>query len=328
MSNKRSFKGRKRVIFSERVVNPAQAVTWNAQRGAWSFVRGKKGEPDFKIGDFRNIQGVILDPALYRITGKDKTKRRVWSNLCYPERHDHLKVVYNNPAEPDTKPKVIFEGTYSELKDVKDNFPKSIPDCKFTRVIFVTLLKGEVSLYEDGRARKWEKFDYTKNLEEAPIVMLYLHGWAISKGYGQSVVDYNEAAFLEDSTHEPVDAMNTDTMYFNQITAKNYKSDDGEWLYPYFDLKNLPVDDGDAKIATAAQAVADKADEHYEELVEFLDKLYADSDRQNAADIEAGEDEEPYADEEDAEEMDAYTAIGKKSTAKGVKKSSSDDPLF
>jgi hypothetical protein len=324
MSKKRSF--RKKVSVGNSTRNPAQPIRWNSQRGAWSFSSGRKGDPDFKLGNYRNIHGVILDPALYRVTGQDNQKRRVWSNLCYSDRHDHLKVTFKNGTEPDSKPKVIFEGTYGELKSVKNNFPKSIPDCKFTRVIFVTLLKGEVSFYEEGRQREWEKFDYTENLEEAPMVMLYLHGWAINKGYGKSVEEYNTEAFLANPQHEPVDALNTDTMYFAQISEKNYRSDDDKWWYPYFKLTNLPIDHGDKKKAKLAQAIADKSREHFEELDSFLDKLYADSDRQNAADIEAGEDKEPYADDED--EMDAYTAIGQTSTAKGVKKTNSNDTLF
>ena len=185
-----------------------KVLSWNAAKGEWYF------RTDTESGFIRNIRGLILEPSLYRITGKNEDDdSRIYSNLCKNFLHDNLKV---HRKTLKGKSVVIGEGTWGEIeKEVK------FEGGRWTKVVGVMLLQGEQALFEDEKLGNYKKMKF-----ENEICFLYMKGNAIRLGWSASFEESDIGVMSDDS----------DGLLFSQTETEETpgRSKNQTWLQPIF----------------------------------------------------------------------------------------------
>ena len=223
--------------FGESTPSPIEIyLTWNPSRGAWSYSLPQAGT--WERGDMKNIRAVVLNPRLYRVTGR-KDDDRISSNLCESFRSDLLTVRRKGLSGRSTK--------INESPDVWPAISAAVKERggRYTKVIAVHLLHAKKAIY-DGASGKLGQF---KAYPCSHLAFLYLTGNAILKGWGASI---EESELSEQQTFGM--AMSQD----KTIDVPGQKR--GEmYSHAVFEFKEL--EDGNAVLA-AAQEQADVLDEY------------------------------------------------------------------
>lgn len=162
-------------------------MDWRTFDGGWRYaIRGdetlvKTQFPKFpgKYGNARNVRAIVLEPALYQITGRNKdSTHRVSSNLCKMGTMDHLTVYRRMIKGKDWE--IIGRGSWQDMKDVVTS---NRNNGKWTLTIAVLFLDAELAPYDktDGVG------DYKKTAINQ-IGYIQLSGFGISLGWKNSAV--------------------------------------------------------------------------------------------------------------------------------------------
>lgn len=237
-----------------------KVLSWNAAKGEWYF------RTDTDSGFIRNIRGLILEPSLYRITGKNEDDdSRIYSNLCKNFLHDTLKV---HRKTLKGKSVVIGEGTWSEIeKDVK------FEGGRWTKVVGIMLLQGEMALFEDEKLG-----DYKKTKFENEICFLYMKGNAIRLGWSASFEESEIGVMSDDS----------DGLLFSQTESEETagKSKRQTWLQPIF--KFTQPGEGNK----AHDKILEAGTEAFEKLNGYLEEYFKKENFQSRLSPDEEEEEE------------------------------------
>lgn len=277
---------------------PGIYLTWNAGSGTF---RGSVPTPDgeYQSVDMRNMDMVILEPSLYRVTGQSKDRRiKIWSNLAKTFTHDELKVMATTKGQGQSNHEVLAEGLWSDIK--KTPLPQHMPRMRYTKCVAVAILKSEVSEYdrEKGKPGEFKEVSYEDDYQ---IAILQLRGHSIIMRDGKSIMEgvswagsLSAADFREDDC---------DGCYMGCFDVFETKSQDGKdtWKQPMFkftESEKLPED------------VLDKAAEKYEVVKAYLEAHWGHEDY--FADDEPDTPEDNDESMSDGIEADNLGAKGKK----------------
>lgn len=245
---------------------PGIYLTWNAGSGTFRGVRQNK-DGDYESVDMRNMDMVVLEPSLYRVTGQTKDMRiKIWSNFAKPFVHDELKVMATTRGQGKVTHEEVAEGIWKDVKNTP--LPQNMPRMRYTKCVAVAILKAEVSMYdrEKGKAGKFKEVSYEDDYQ---IAILQLRGHSIIMREGKSVMEgvswvgSLEAAGLQED--------NCDGCYMGSFEVFEVKSQDGDktWKQPVF--KFTPAD-------ALPEEVLDKAAGKYEKVNEYLEAHWGHED--------------------------------------------------
>lgn len=270
------FKDRKRVKRNPQ--NPGKlTLDWRTFDNCWRYsVRGdehlmKNLFPglEARYGDARNLKFIVLEPALYQVTGRNKAgSHRISSNLCQPGVMDSL-VVYRRAIRADDW-EILAKGFYS---DIKDKVTSSQNGGQWASTVAIYLLEGEFAPYDPEK----EEVGKPKKVKIGQIAYLTMRGFSSKLGWDKSAAAFG----LDPQNCAGVVAINAES-FLNEAEKKSEK----DKYYPSFNFlqfEEVP------KIGEQLREIGNKA---FDTLNDFLGKHF---DYYAAA----GDDEAAPADDDD-----------------------------
>lgn len=264
---------RKEQGFGNRVQSPADIyLTWNPTRGVFSYSLPEKDGQEREMGDMKNLRFVILEPRLYKITGRNDNER-IYSNLCMRFRHDLMQVwrrpFNGKPQKLNDKP-----APYGDIRTLVNG-----AQGRYTKVIAVHLLSAKKAIYDPdkGKSGRW-----SKNQKMDHLAFMNLTGNAIIKGWGASLDE-----------HEIGDDKDTCGMAVKQDKTVETQGRDRSKTYsqPVFEFTDL--EDGSDILAAAeekAKIVDAYLDEYFDEPDHFKDDEEVEEDKYEPAEADDEED--------------------------------------
>lgn len=234
-------------------------LTWNAWAADWRGKATLPGVEESCLINAKNLVGVIIEPLLYRVTGKSEPSSPVKYNL-YSTFAKHLTCdtlkVYRAP-KGGGKSELVAEGIW---KDIEKALPPGSPRPKFTKAVMVGLRQADVSIFEEEEKGKPGPFK-TVRWDEPILVCLNMTGYSGTKGFKDSI---------EGAGHDPD---NCTGMGFGQNSFISVPNQNNASLpdscYPVFVLQNLPREG-------SAGELYQKGGELFEKLDPWLNKMWGE----------------------------------------------------
>jgi hypothetical protein len=287
---------------------PGIYLTWNAQSGTFRGTESTKNES--RSVDVKNLNAIILEPSLYRVTGQTQDKRvKLWSNIAKSDTHDELEVMATTRGQNKVEHELVAKGIWKEVKETL--LPQHMPKMRYTKCVAVAIMKADFSVYdrEKGKAGKFKTRDFT---DDYLIALLQLRGRSIIMSEGKereampgvSWVGSLNSFFeqLKNTPGMPTREDDVDSCYIGCFDTFETKSTKGDiWLQPMFRFTHsseLPED------------VLDKAYAKYKEVKAYLEAHWGHEDY--FADDEADTPEDNDEGMSDGLEADNLGAKGKK----------------
>lgn len=286
------FKDRKRVKRNPQ--NPGKlTLDWRTFDNCWRYsVRGdehlmKNQFPglEARYGDARNLKFIVLEPALYQVTGRNKAgSHRISSNLCQPGVMDRL-VVYRRAIRSDDW-EILAKGFYS---DIKDEVTSNRNGGQWASTVAIYLLEGEFAPYDPEK----EELGKPKKVKIGQIAYLTMRGFSSKLGWDKSAAAFG----LDPQNCAGVVATNTES-FLNEAEKKSEK----DKYYPSFNFlqfEEVP------KIGEQLREIGNKAFDilsHF--LGEHFDYYAAAGDEEAAPSEDDDDDTKGNSHYEEAEEED------------------------
>lgn len=253
------FNDRKRIKRNPQ--NPGKLILdWRTFDNCWRYnVRGdgelmKSFFPGLsaRYGDARNLKFIVLEPALYQVTGRNKAgSHRVSSNLCLPGVMDRL-VVYRRAIRADDW-EIIGKGYYS---DIKDEVTSNRNGGQWANTVAIYLLQGEFAPYDPDK----DEVGKFKEVKIGQIAYLTMRGFSSKLGWDKSAAAHG----LDPRNCAGVVASNTES-FLNEAEKKSEK----DKYYPSFKFLQFE------EVPKIGDKLRDIGNEAFDKLDAFL-KLHFD----------------------------------------------------
>lgn len=257
-------------------------LRWNAWEGAWMGKAELPGIEESCMVNMRDIVGAIIEPALFRVTGKSEpdspAQYNLYSTLGKALTQDSMDV-YLVP-KGGGKSELVAKGIW---KDIKTSLPPHAPRPKFTRTLIVALRRAHVSIFEEevkGKPGEYKDLEW----EYPAMVALNMTGWSPKKGYEKSA---------EEQGFDPLNCTGVGFMqtgFDSEPNARNKNLPDTK--YPLFKFQEIPKTGEKSKLFT-------QGGELYEKLEPWLKKMWGGAEDLNPVSFQ---DEDP--DEKDVKNDD------------------------
>ena len=200
-----------------------------------------------KYGNARNLKFIVLEPALYQITGRNKQgSHRISSNLCLSGVMDKL-TVYRRAIRVDEW-EILGKGYWSDLIDKVTGAQNG---GQWASTIAIYLLEAEFAPYDP----KKEELGKYKKVKIGQIAYLQMRGFSSKLGWDKSAAAYS------------VDPKNCAGMVATNVESflqEAEKKSEKDKFYPSFTFLQF---DEIPKIGEELREIGNKM---YDELAEFL----------------------------------------------------------
>lgn len=287
--------------------NPGKLTfDWRTYDNCWRYsVRGddqlmKNLFPGLKAryGDARNLKCIVLEPALYQITGRNKQgSHRISSNLCRPGIMDRL-TIYRRAIKADDW-EILGKGYWSDLKDEVTGARNG---GQWAHTVAIYLLQADFAPYDPDK----EESGPYKTVKIGQIAYLNMRGFSSKFGWDKSAAACN----LDPKNCAGVVASNTESF----LVEPEKKSDKAKY-YPSFtflQFEEVP------KIGEQLREIGNEAFDTLDTFLQAHFDYYSSEEEEegdeNGDDGEAEEIEVQEAPEDDFEKDEPKEKKGRRKT--------------
>ena len=278
--------------------NPGKLTfDWRTYDNCWRYsVRGddqlmKNLFPGLKAryGDARNLKCIVLEPALYQITGRNKQgSHRISSNLCRPGIMDRL-TIYRRAIKADDW-EILGKGYWSDLKDEVTGARNG---GQWAHTVAIYLLQADFAPYDPDK----EESGPYKTVKIGQIAYLNMRGFSSKFGWDKSATACN----LDPKNCAGVVASNTESF----LVEPEKKSDKAKY-YPSFQFlqfEEVPGEGLGEQLREIGNKAFDTLDTFLQAHFDYYSSEEEEEDDEKGDDGEAEEIEVQEASEDDFEKF-------------------------